>query len=152
MRPSLPGIAKPQSVAHEQAHQRGIGIEAEASFLGYVAGMATGDRYVQYSATLFAQRRILNGIAALSRQSYRELNEARSAGVRRDLSDLAAHYQQFVGVGTRVGSAVNDRFLRANRVEGGVLNYGLAGRLLIQYARSNGGTLVTSLATDPRRP
>lgn len=142
VRGDLPAVALPQSTAHEEAHQRGIGVEAEASFLGYIAAASTDDPYVRYSAILFAQRTLMNGLARRAPAEWRRLNEERLSGIRRDLEDLYEHYRRFQGIGTRVGTAVNDSFLRANRVEGGVLNYGLAGRLVITFARENGGNAV----------
>ena len=45
-------------------------------------------------------------------------------------------------MGTTVGTAVNDRFLRANRVRGGVRNYGHSTLLFVAYARRRGGDIL----------
>jgi hypothetical protein len=134
----------PQSVAHEKAHQRGIGPEAEASFLGFVAGALSTDPYVRYSSIMFAERQLMAALARADRRAWRTLAEQRLPGVRRDLEDLSEYFRQFVGVGTSVGRSVNDQFLRANRVEGGVLNYGRAARLLITFSRRNDGVVIPS--------
>jgi hypothetical protein len=36
---------------------------------------------------------------------------------------------------------MNDRYLRAHGVEGGILSYGLVTRLLVAWARANDGSL-----------
>jgi hypothetical protein len=144
VRRGLPALSLPQSVAHEKAHQRGIGPEAEASFLGFVAGALSTDPYVRYSSIMFAERQLMAALARADRRAWRTLAEQRLPGVRRDLEDLSEYFRQFVGVGTSVGRSVNDQFLRANRVEGGVLNYGRAARLLITFSRRNDGVVIPS--------
>lgn len=145
VRTGLPAVAAPLTAAHEQAHQRGIAVEAEASFLGYLAAALSGQPHARYSALVFAQTVVLNGLARRDPERWRRLVEGRLPGVRRDIEDLRAYYARFRGVGTRVGSAVNDRFLRANRIEEGVLNYGLAGRLILTWSVVNGGSVVPEL-------
>ena len=65
----------------------------------------------------------------------------RVPGMQRDLRDLAEYWARYRGVGTRVGRAVNDQFLRANRVRGGIASYGLSVRLLITFGARNGGRI-----------
>ena len=142
-----PAVSRAQSMAHEKAHQRGTGPESEASFLGFVAGALAPHPHARYSAFVFAQRHLLAALARADREAWRELASQVSPGVRRDLEDLSNYWRQFQGIGTDVGRAVNDRFLRANRVQGGVLSYGRAVRLLITFAEQNGGNLRP--LTDP---
>jgi hypothetical protein len=49
---------------------------------------------------------------------------------------------RFDGVADRVATAVNDRYLRMNRVPGGVANYGRSVRLMIEYSRRNNGNIM----------
>ncbi len=114
---SFPQSSFPQSVAHEKAHQRGIASEDEASFLGFVAGALSDDSYVRYSSIMFAQRQLAAALARADRERWRGVARRRLPGVQRDLEHLSAYFRRFVGVGTTVGRSVNDRFLRANRMD-----------------------------------
>ena len=123
-------------------HQRGIGPENEASFLGFVAGVHAPHAHARYSALVFAQGQILGVLARADRDAAREIAQRRYPGIVRDLENSREYWSRFRGFGTTVGRAVNSRFLRTNRVEGGLLSYGLSVRLLLELARRNDWKLV----------
>lgn len=137
----LPAVAVPTTMGHEKAHQRGISSEAEAGFVGFIAAATADDPLARYSAAFFAQRQLLADLAGTSPDRMREIAETRLPGVRRDLADLAEYARRYRGVVRTVGTAVNDRYLRAHGVPGGVRNYGHATRLLITWARQSGTLL-----------
>ena len=66
----------------------------------------------------------------------------RLPGVQRDLEDLDAYLERHRTRAGAVQSAVNDRYLRANRVPGGIRSYNLSVRLLVLYSQKNGGELL----------
>ena len=66
----------------------------------------------------------------------------RLPGVQRDISDLSAYLDRNRTRASAVQSAVNDRYLRANRVPGGIRSYSLSVRLLVLYAQHNDGRLL----------
>jgi hypothetical protein len=137
-----PAVRRPQSMAHEKAHQRGTGPESEASFLGFVAGAHAPHAHARYAAYVFAQGQLLGLLARADRTAFRRVAKRQYPGVQRDLADDAVYWRQFRGVGTSVGRRVNDRFLRTNRVRGGLTSYRRSVRLLLMFAKQNGGTLV----------
>lgn len=137
----MPAVGTASSMGHEQAHQRGITSEAEAGFLGYVAAALAPGRVTRYSAAVYAMGRTGAALAAADPERWRGIAETRLPGVRRDLDDLRAFRSRRSRVASRLQVAVNDKYLKANRVPGGTANYGLATRLLISYARQHGGAL-----------
>ena len=137
-----PVVSRSQSMAHEKAHQRGIGPESEASFLGFVAGALAPHPHARYSALVFAQGQLLRVLARADREAAQEVVANRFPGIRRDLDDLSEYWEQFQGVGTTIGRALNDRYLRTNRVRAGVRSYGLSVRLLITFAGQNNGSVL----------
>jgi hypothetical protein len=138
----LPAMRAPVVMAHEQAHQRGTTSEAEASFLGFVAASLAPSRLSRYSAALYAHGVLVRALARVDREAARRLTADRFPGVQRDIADLAAFFDRHTSkIGWRVEQAVNDRYLRANRVPGGVADYGVSTQLLIEYARQHGGRL-----------
>ena len=134
----LPAVRRPHSMAHEKAHQRGTGPESEASFLAFVAGALAPHPHARYSAYVFAQGQLLGQLARADRETFQRVASRRYVGVQRDLAAASAYARRFRGVGTSVGRSMNDRALRTNRVDGGVLSYRLSVRLLLTFAELNG--------------
>ena len=138
----MPAMRAPVVMAHEQAHQRGTTSEGEASFLGFVAASLAPGRLSRYSAAVYAHGVLVQALARVDRDAARRLIADRFPGVQRDVEDLAAFYNRYTStVGQKVGRSLNDHYLRANRVPGGVANYGISTQLLIEYARQRGGRL-----------
>lgn len=141
---ALPGIGVPVTMGHEKAHQRGVSSEAEASFLGWLAAGNAADPVARYSAAVLAHRQLVAALAPVATAEARHIAGQRLPGVRRDLLDLAEYVNRYRGVARAVGTAVNDRYLRANRVPGGVRNYSHATRLLITWSRRTGSVAPTA--------
>jgi hypothetical protein len=131
-----PAWTRPQTMAHEMGHQRLFMSEDEANFAGFVACMASPDRYVQYAGLLFAQRQLLFEIK--DRKAQQALVAKRLPGVQRDVDALAAYLKRYHGRLRTVAHAMNDAYLKANRVEGGVKSYRLSARLIVLLARRHG--------------
>lgn len=146
---NAPAVRTPHSMAHEKAHQRGIGPESDASFLGYVAAALAPDPHARYSALVFAQGQLLSALARADRERFEAVAVQRYPGIVRDLRDLLEYWAQFQGVGTTVGRSVNDRFLRTNRVQGGIQSYGRSVRLIMTFARES-GAVDPGVASAPR--
>ena len=136
----LPAVSYPKSAAHEQAHQRGVAHEAEANFLGYLAAAWAPDPHARYSAHVFAVRQLLPTLARADGERGRAEATRLHAGVRRDIDDLRTFWARYEGPLERVGTRVNDAFLRTNRIEEGVVAYSRSVELLIAFARSRAGS------------
>jgi hypothetical protein len=137
----IPAVSYPQVAAHEKSHQRGIGPENEANFFGFLAASRAPDPHSRYSAYLFAQRQLLFAMIRSDPIRVPGLVERRLPGVQRDVDDLIEYWARHRGPARRVSRALNDAYLRTNRVEGGVASYGRSVELLIAYSRTRGGTL-----------
>lgn len=141
VRGQLPALVRPVSMGHEMAHQRGYAPEAEASFLGFMAASRSRHPHARYSAFVFAQRHLLAALGQVDRERAQALAGQRLPGVQRDIEAYVEYLRRIYSPVSEVASRVNDAYLRSNRVEGGVANYGMVTRLLIAYARDRGGTL-----------
>jgi len=137
-----PAMTQPHAIAHEMAHQRGFAREDESNFVGYLVTAAADDDFSRYSAYLFAQRQLLNAMAGADREGAIALARRRFPGVQRDIDAIREYWAQFEGPAREAARKVNDAHLRANRVPGGVLNYGRSVELLVAYSRSRGGWLL----------
>ena len=139
---TTPAVVLALSLAHEQAHQRGVTDEGEATFLGYLAAVGSGDPLLRYSAAVRARSRILRALARQDTAAARRAVEEWVPGIRRDLEDLQAFRRRHRGAAARVTTRVNDAYLRANRVPGGVESYDRVTLLLVGFARQRGGSVV----------
>ncbi len=133
-----PAVTLAATVAHEQAHQRGVTHEGDATFLGHMVASRSGDPLLRYSAAVRTQRRLLAALARWDEERATELRERRLPGVRRDLRDLAAYVRRHEGPAREVARSVNDSYLRANRVPGGVESYAHVTDLLLRYGQLHG--------------
>lgn len=138
----IPPFQLPLTIAHEKAHQRCIASEDEANFLGFLACALSHDPYARYSGYLFAQRQLLNELIRIDPSAARAIIALRCDGVQSDVIYSKLFWRIFVGPKRSFSRAVNDVYLKANRVDGGILSYQMSARLLILYARRNGGTCV----------
>jgi hypothetical protein len=144
LRAGIPAVDQPKMLAHEEAHQRGVAREDEANFWGYLSAVNAPHAYARYSAFVFAQQQLMAALARVDRKQWLALSARRLPGVRRDIEDSREYWRRFRGRGTRIGTRVNDAFLRTNRVAGGIHSYSRSALLLISYARAHGGQLVPS--------
>jgi hypothetical protein len=136
-----PASGVPHYMAHEKSHQRGIALEDEAHFIAYLACVMSDDPYAQYSGYLFGQSELLGELWWRSPARVGELRKLRSAGVNRDLQFRRDYWARYEGLPERIGSAVNDRYLRAQGIAEGVGSYAASRHLLILFARQHGGSL-----------
>lgn len=136
-----PGWQLPLTIAHEKAHQRGFASEDEANFVGYVVCSLSPDPLVQYAGVLFAQRQLLFALLEVDPAVALELVNRRHPGVQRDVTEAKAFWESQDGRARVLSQAVNDTYLRANRVSGGVDSYNRSTELILAWAHVRGLTL-----------
>ncbi len=135
-----PHCQRPHTIAHEKAHQRGITGEDEANFLGFLACANSADPYTRYSGYLFAQRQLFTELVLRDRDVAMVLLHRRLPGVQRDVNWLRAFWDGYRGAPRSVSLAMNNVYLKANHVEGGLSSYHRSAQLLVLYARHQGGS------------
>ena len=135
-----PDWQQPFTMAHEKAHQRFVASENEANFYGFLACIHSDDPFVQYSGYLFAQRQVLRALQDTDTVAFADQIQRRHPGVQRDVDAAYAFWVGFRGPVGRVSRAVNDAYLRANGVEGGVQSYGRSLQLVVRYSRDRAGS------------
>lgn len=146
---SLPSMALPATAAHEQAHQRGITRENEATFAGVLAAVHADDPYTRYSGWARITRALLRDLRTVDPDGYAARMPELLPGVRRDWGDYIRWYQENRSVAGPVARAVNDGYLRAHAVPGGVASYGRVTELLVAWYERNGGRLEVLPGVQP---
>ncbi len=134
-----PDWQQPHTIAHEKAHQRFFASENEANFMGFLACAHSDDPFVRYSGWLFAQRQVLRTLGRQEPWTFLRVIEGRLPGVQRDVNHARAFWLGYDGPMADLSRAVNDAYLRANRVEGGVRSYSQSLELIVRYARAHDG-------------
>lgn len=139
-----PPFQQMMTIAHEKAHQRCVTSEDEANFLGFLACVLSDDPYVRYSGYLFAQWQLMRELKRVDPDAARRIAALRCKGVQRDVYYSHAYWSVFQGPVQKVSLAVNNAFLKANRVNGGLLSYQMSARLIVLFSRYNEGTCVVT--------
>lgn len=137
----MPPMSLPQTIAHEKSHQRGVTNEDEANFYGFLACIASDDPYARYSGYLFAQRQLLSALLRQDRARGETLLKQRYKGVQRDVDAARRFWRAYEGPARKASRAVNDTYLKANRVKGGVKAYGRSAELIVIFSRMNNGSV-----------
>ena len=127
--PDLLPFERPFVTAHEWSHLAGYADEAEASFVGFLACMRAGVP-TRYSGWLFLYWQISSNVDTADRV---RLANALGAGPRGDIEAIAERLRsgQLPWLRT-AGWRVYDQYLKANRVEDGVRNYGAVVTLILR--------------------
>jgi Protein of unknown function (DUF3810) len=125
--PDVLPVERPFVIAHEWAHLAGYADESEANFVAWLA-CARGDAGSRYSGWL-ALYAHLSG--ALPREDRRALADLVGPGPRQDLIAINARLLRSAPVVRRAARDVYDSYLKANRVERGILSYDAVVRLVL---------------------
>ena len=125
--PDLLEFEKPFVAAHEWAHLAGYADESEASFVGFLTCMRAATP-AAYSGWLFLYWEVNSEIGPGDR---RQLASGLEEGPRADVTAIGERVRRGqVAIVRDAGWRVYDEYLKANRVEEGVRNYGLVLTLL----------------------
>jgi len=119
LNPEVLPFERPFVLAHEWAHLAGHASEDEASFVGWLTCLA-GDRSIQYSGWLGLYLHVLR---ALPPEERRAALARLDPGPREDLRAIQRRLARVQPLVQEASWEVYDRYLRANRVPGGVANY-----------------------------
>jgi hypothetical protein len=110
---------RPFTLAHEWAHLAGYANEAEANFVGLLMCLRADDA-ARYSAWLALYFHVANALPEERRAGLLPLGE----GPRADVRAIVARLERSSPAIRRAAARAYDRFLRANRVPGGIASYG----------------------------
>ncbi len=147
--PLPPSWSRVHTTAHEKAHQRLVASEDEANFYGALACLYSDVPVVQYAGRHYVSWQFLRLLGQVDREAARAQWERFLPGVHRDREAVSAHWKQFEGPMEEAGTAINDAYLKAHDVEGGVASYGRARLLLLAWVRSGGPALISEEMVPP---
>ena len=129
-----PACLIPSTVAHELAHQRGIASEQECNFLAILASVTSGQADYVYSGWLMGYIYLGNALYRADPDSYWQLRNALPEGVKADLADNNAYWDQFAGtVVQKASTTFYDGALKLYGDERGMQSYGTVVDMLVAY-------------------
>ena len=126
----------PATAAHELAHTRGFSREDECNFFAYLSCISNESQDYRYSGYLLAYTYCANTLYRYDRTLWRKARKHCSEGVLRDLQAGTKYWKQFEGKVEKASAAVNNSFLRVQRVKDGILSYGRVVELIVGHYRS----------------
>ncbi len=126
------------TAAHEIAHTMGFAKENECNFIAWLACSESGLDDYEYSGHLQAYIYCVNALYKADKELWRKAVSNCSEGMVRDLRQINSYWKQFEGEIKESSQKVNDTFIKANRVESGVLSYNEMVGLMLRYYDKNG--------------
>lgn len=127
----------PFNLAHEGAHARGIGPEAEANFTAWLVLCESDDLRLRYSAWfnayIYANNALYEIDPAAGGRQYADLDPL----AQHDCTVLNESLRRFEGRLNDAGSAVNDAYIKATGQPDGIRSYGRVVDLLLAYYYEN---------------
>ncbi len=135
----IPHFMLPSVTAHEMAHQRGFAREDEANYIAYLTCLLHPDPDFKYSGVMLALMYTMEQLHRYHSETWREVRNEFSAGVRRDLGEWREYWERYQGTLNRVSANINNVYLKANRQQDGVYSYGRMVDLLLAEFRMDQG-------------
>lgn len=141
----LPDTAFIMTGAHELGHIAGICGEAEATLIGYVAGLHADDSYARYASALGIYRSLA---AQLGREAQQTAMAKLPEEAREDLRLAAEAGRRYrIDWLQRVSWRTYDKYLQSRGIEDGVKNYA-RGVTLFTYAWRKGLVQIEGLPEE----
>ena len=118
---AFPEAAFVYIAAHELGHVAGSMVEAEATLLGYVAGLGASDEFARYAVALDVYVDLASRLPGEARVAAFEKLPAVSVG---DLQLSGAAVERYrIRVFERASSKIYDHYLKTQGIEEGKINY-----------------------------
>ncbi len=122
------------SAAHEMAHQRGVGREAEANLMAFLACTVSDDPYIRYCGNMDVLNSVLNSLGSASKELRAEISAQIPPEIHQENRAYGEFFEKYKKtVVSEVSTAVNDKFITSNNQPAGTKSYGLVVDLVAAY-------------------
>ncbi len=132
-----PGTGYPFTVAHELAHQMGIGFEDECNFTAFVVLHDHPNKRYQYAAYYETVDYLLQSLYMQDEQRFRRYVEKLSPAVKSDYAADRLFWQRYRGPVDRLMGMFYGNYLKHNNQPEGVARYSLMARLVVAWDKKN---------------
>nr|WP_319401131.1 DUF3810 domain-containing protein [uncultured Carboxylicivirga sp.] len=131
----LLSLERPLVLAHELSHRYGITSEAEANFYAWYVCSHSKNQQMKYSANLYLLRYFAFSTYQLG--SFKEAVSHIRPEVKDDYAHVTKHWMSLMNRRVEdVATAVNDAYLKTNKVEKGIDDYDGVVKCVMDYRNS----------------
>lgn len=133
---NYPDYVVVMTIAHEEAHQRGVAREDEASLLGFVALATSRIPYYNYCACLDAYSTLGAALYKQDADAFREIRSNLCDTAKRDLDSYSAFFEKYrENAAEKVHSAAYDAYLKSQGTSG-ITSYDEVTELIVRYYKT----------------
>jgi hypothetical protein len=119
----MPVFNRPVVACHEMCHQMGYGLEDEADFAGFLAGIHSHERLLRYSAYHLAVDEFMHALYYRDSLANKQLKPRVSKAVHQDFVDERKYWISYQNKGEVLTSIFYDKFLKVNNQPQGLGTY-----------------------------
>ena len=131
---NYPDFIMVTTVAHEMAHQRGIGKEDEADFASFLVCSESDDPYIRYCGYVEMYRMVVGKLYGANRDYWTEVKRGEDERITAELSAFSSFFDKYrENVAAKVSDTVNNAFIQSHNQPAGVKSYGLVTDLVVNY-------------------
>jgi hypothetical protein len=113
----------PFTMAHEMSHACGFGDEGTCNFIGMVACELSDDPFVRYSGQMGYWGHVISTLGEADPLMAKMLVATLDKGIKADLRANYNNYVRYHGAIAEIGNRVNNAYLHAQGVQGGIKSY-----------------------------
>src|SRR5690606_28798732 len=136
----MPKTSYPFTVAHELAHQMGIGFEDECNFVAFLVLHNDSNSWYRYAAYYETVQYLLRPLFYQDRLLYNNYANLLSEKVKSDLYKDQEFWKSYYGWINQLSSFFYSGYLRHNNQPEGVARYTLMGRLVVAWENNKNKT------------
>lgn len=134
---NYPDFNHPYTMAHEMAHQRGVGPENEANFLAYLVCLESDEDYIRYSAYFNMYQYLGDALYSADKDMYYDVLKNTSEPVIRELIAYSEFFDKYRdNIAADVSDKVNNSYLQSQGQVEGTRSYGLVVDLAVAYYKT----------------
>ena len=128
------------TMAHEMAHQRGIGREDEANFVAFLVCMASDDAYVRYSGYYEMFKYLVNALYEADTELFNKAYKIADERLKKEIYAFNDFYDKYQdNAAADVTGSLNDAYQQMQGIEAGIKSYGLVVDLAVAYREKHEG-------------
>lgn len=128
------------TMAHEMAHQRGIGREDEANFVAFLVCMASDDAYIRYSGYYEMFKYLVNALYEADTELFNKAYKIADERLKKEIYAFNDFYDKYQdNAAADVTGSLNDAYQQMQGIEAGIKSYGLVVDLAVAYREKHEG-------------
>ena len=128
------------TMAHEMAHQRGIGREDEANFVAFLVCMASDDAYIRYSGYYEMFKYLVNALYEADTELFNKAYKIADERLKKEIYAFNDFYDKYqYNAAADVTGSLNDAYQQMQGIEAGIKSYGLVVDLAVAYREKHEG-------------